>query len=298
MNNKSGKSEVFKAHLYAIICVLIWGGTVVAGKILTVDFKAIEVATLRLFAAYLALFLLNPRIKRLNSWKDEIICAIGGFFGMCLFYVFDYSAYPYVPASNISIILAMSPITTVILAKIVLKNVDINKYFPLGTLISVIGVTLVVTQGDLSKLGGGMVGNGLLVLAICCWSVYVLIVKRLKDYNAMVITRKMFGYGLITLIPFLPFMHFAPDYSKLVNLKYILLLVYMGCLGSGITSGWWNNSVQVLSAEKVDPYKYTMPVITIVLSAFILKETINAVGIAGVILTLAGLCITNFGKAK
>jgi len=63
----------------------------------------------------------------------------------------------------------------------------------------------------------------------------------------------------------------------------------------------WNSAIKILGAVKTSVYIYMVPVITVVTSIIVLHERITGVAVIGIVLTLAGLLVSEkkfFRKKK
>ena len=69
-------------------------------------------------------------------------------------------------------------------------------------------------------------------------------------------------------------------------------ILYLGFGASALCFVTWNWSVKILGAVKTSVYIYMVPVITVVTSAVFLHENITWIAVLGIILTLAGLFIS------
>lgn len=54
----------------------------------------------------------------------------------------------------------------------------------------------------------------------------------------------------------------------------------------------WNSAVKLLGAVKTSVYIYLVPVITVITAVIVLREEITGVSVLGIVLTLAGLLIS------
>ena len=78
---------------------------------------------------------------------------------------------------------------------------------------------------------------------------------------------------------------------KPVNLANV---IYLGIGASAICFVTWNYAVKSLGATKASVYIYGIPVVTILMSIPLLHEVITLQAMAGTVLTLAGLLISEW----
>ena len=71
-------------------------------------------------------------------------------------------------------------------------------------------------------------------------------------------------------------------------------IMFLGAGASALCFVTWNLAIKTLGAVKTSVYIYMIPVIAVVTSATILDETITGIAVFGILLTLAGLFISEF----
>ena len=143
------KSKVM-GHIFAIITILVWGSCFVLTKNLLVDFTPIQIIPLRMGLAYVTLWVLRPKTLKL-PWKDELMFILIGITGGSFYFYLQNTALDHTYAANVSILVAMSPILTVLLAQLFSRNNErLGKYVYIGAVIAIAGVVLVVLNGQMS----------------------------------------------------------------------------------------------------------------------------------------------------
>lgn len=86
--------------------------------------------------------------------------------------------------------------------------------------------------------------------------------------------------------------------EKFTNAGNIINLLYLGIGASALCFVTWNYAVKVLGAVKTSVYIYLVPVITVVISAIVLKEKITLITIIGTALTMLGLFLSEMKTNK
>ena len=234
--------------------------------------------------------MISPNFVKLDSVKEELICLVCGLFGVTLYFYFQNVALLYTVASNVSIINSLSPMFTVILGFIIARSKP-SKYFVIGFIISIIGINLVIFSGKI-VFDSSLKGNSLAFLASIVWGSYSVFIKQLEKYSMVIITRKVFFYGLITMIPIL--LHTGIEFSleKILIPEVYLNLVYMGCVASAIGFIIWNRGVKILGSVKTSLYSYAIPIATVIFSVVFLQEVLTVQRIIGGVIVIIGLMIS------
>ena len=204
---KSRSSDI-GYHLVAFVTVAIWGSTFVFTKMLLQSgLTPAQIFTLRFIIAYLLLLgysLITHRSSLFtSSWRDELLMVALGITGGSVYFLAENAAMLFTTATNTSLIVCSCPLFAMLLFAIVYRHSEhISKLQALGSVVACMGMAIVVLNGHfvlhLSPLGD------MLAFAAClCWAVYSLLIKRATDrYSSLFITRKVFFYGLLTIIPY------------------------------------------------------------------------------------------------
>lgn len=280
-------------HIAALITIVIWGTTFISTKILLTDFTPIGILFFRFLFGLIALIIVYPKRLKLSDRKQELIFAAAGLCGICLYYLLENIALTYTMASNVGVIISIAPFFTVVLSHIFMKSEEMLKAkFFIGFFVAIIGICLISFNG--TKFEINPVGDVLAIIAALVWAVYSLLTRKISSYgyNTVQTTRRIFTYGIVFMIPFLFVFDFYLDFEKFIKPEYALNLIYLGIGASALCFVTWNYAFKILGAVKTSVYIYIVPVITVVTSVIVLKETITWVSAIGTILTLIGLFLS------
>ncbi|MBQ3312934.1 MAG: DMT family transporter [Prevotella sp.] len=292
----------FLPHLIAFIVVAIWGVTFVCTKLLLLGgLTAAQIFILRFIIAYLLLlgYSLSKGIHWLsNSWRDELNMMALGVFGGSLYFLTENSAMNYTTTTNTSIIVSLCPLFASAIIGAFYKTERLNRWQTVGTVMAALGVIMVVMNGHF-VLHLSPLGDALAFGACMCWAFYsLLIIPVSKRYPTVFITRKVFFYGLLSMIPYI-ILH--PDLNiQLVINKPTLLAnrLFLGCVASMLCYVAWNWVLKRLGAVVATNYVYLNPVTTIVFAWMVLNEQITVWFIIGTVLILYGMYLVNTKRPK
>jgi drug/metabolite transporter (DMT)-like permease len=126
-----------------------------------------------------------------------------------LYFTLQNTCLVYTLASNAGVLVSAAPFLTAIFYYFLLKGEPLHKSFFIGFGFSIIGITLISFNGNfilkLNPLGD--------ILAISCavaWAIYCIFMKKISalGYHVILCTRKIFFYGIIFMMPILPFTGF------------------------------------------------------------------------------------------
>lgn len=296
MDSNTERIKESWAHALALASIIIWGTTFVSTKILLVNGLTPEaVLFFRFLMAYLAIWAIGSRTLFAKNWKDEMLFLAAGVFGGSLYFVSENTALGITLASNVALIVSTAPILTAVLARLFLKGVRLRRNLIGGSLVALAGVALVVFNGRF-VLKIQPLGDFLSFLSALSWAVYSLVLKRLSaTYGTLFITRKVFFYGLLTLLPVFYFRPLPLEAAVLFRPVVVLNLLFLGLLASLLCYIMWNTAVKRLGAVRTTSYIYVVPLVTSVTSAAVIDERITWLASAGALLILSGVYLAEKG---
>lgn len=283
----------FQGHIFALITTLIWGVTFISTKMLLEDFSPIEIMFFRFALAFIALSLITPQRMVFHKFSREILFGAAGLCGVTLFFLLQNIALSYTMTSNVGVLLSVSPFFTAILSRILLKDHSFNRSFFIGFLLSITGIILILFNGNfILKLSP--LGDLLAIICALAWAFYSILMNRITVFSSDVLvnTRKVFLYGLLLLLPVLPFFNFHLELGRFASLPNILNTILLGLGGSAVCFLTWNLAVGILGPVSASVYIYLVPLVTIVASFIFLKESLTPLALAGIFLILLGLFLS------
>lgn len=285
--------ETSKGHLAAFITIFIWGTTFISTKVLLRHFTPIEILFIRFFIGYTALWCVCPRFMPVRSRRQEGTFLLAGLCGICLYYLLENISLTFTQASNVGVIISTAPFFTAILTKLSSKNKEqLGTPFFLGFLTAMAGICLISFSDGGASLNP--TGDLLALLAAFVWACYSVLTRKISGYGYSTIqtTRRVFFYGILFMAPVMLFSGFTPDLKALTSPVNLGNILFLGLGASALCFVTWNAAVRILGAVKTSVYIYLVPVITVTASVLVLKEQLTIKACAGMVLTLAGLWIS------
>jgi drug/metabolite transporter (DMT)-like permease len=159
-----------------------------------------------------------------------------------------------------------------------------------------IGVVVVVLNGHF-VLHLSPLGDTLAFGACLCWALYsLLMIPANQRYNSLFITRKVFFYGLLSMIPYFIVSPEWPSLSLVLRTDVLLNLLFLGCVASMLCYLLWNWTIKKLGAVVVTNYVYFNPVVTVFFAWIVLTERITLYFLLGTLLILVGMYFCNRGR--
>ena len=291
----------FLDHFVAFLIVAIWGSTFVFTKMLLLNgLSPAQIFTLRFIVAYM--LLLAVSLTRHHQWlsrslKDELLMVALGITGGSLYFLAENAAMLYTTATNTSLIVCSCPLFTMFMFALFYRHSErITRFQTIGSLIACLGMAVVVLNGHfvlhLSPLGD------MLAFAAClCWAVYSLLMRpALEHYSSLFITRKVFFYGLVTIIPYYIFAPGFPTLTTLLRPEVLWNLLFLSVVASLLCYLAWTWVISRLGAVVATNWVYFNPITTILFAWWLLNEQITVWFLLGSVLILLGMFMADRKK--
>ncbi len=293
MDHKTSNTQLLY-HLVAFITVAIWGTTFVSTKVLMLNgLSPAQIFTLRFIVAYVLMVIFNHRRLFAATWKDEVKMALLGITGGSLYFLSENESMNFTTTTNTSLIVCSCPLFATLLVRLVYKSSRINNIQLLGSLLAFLGMVIVVLNGQF-VLHLSPVGDALAFTACMCWAVYSLLMKSVSgNYSAAFITRKVFFYGVLTILPYYLFVPGLPSMEVFTKPQVIGNLLFLGCLASMVCFLTWNWCIAKLGAVKATNWVYFNPITTMIFASWVLGEKITPYFLVGAACILAGMYLAD-----
>ena len=281
-------------HILAISIIAIWGVTFINTKFLIINgLNPQEIFLLRFILAYIGIWTFSPHKLFADNWRDELTTLMLGVAGGSLYFWAENTAIQYSLVNNVAFIVCNAPLLTLFLGMAFSKEIRATKNIVMGSLISLIGVALVIFNGSFI-LRLNPIGDFLALVAAGAWAVYSLLMRGLTNrYNVTFLTRKVFFYGILTILPAFLIKPWQFPLENLAEPVIWMNLFFLSIIAALICFVLWNIVIRELGALSSANYIYLSPVSTMIASAIFLQEPVTWISIAGSILILSGLFIVS-----
>ena len=294
-------------HVLAIVIVAIWGLTFISTKVLLMaGLSPEEIFLVRFSIAYFGMWLFclcgrgsdvsrtgshsgqSPARLFCDSLKDELLLVLAGVMGGSLYFWSENTALQYTMASNVSFIVCTTPLVTAILNAAVRRE-RIGRLTLLGGCLSLVGIGMIAFSGG-EGFHLSFLGDALAMLASLTWAIYTVVTNGLlKKYPSALISRKVFFYGMLTIVPVLLVKGWTFPAGRFLEPKVLLNTLFLGVVASLACYALWNSVIKRLGTVGSSNYIYLNPLFTLIAAALLLGERLTPVAIAGCLITLIGV---------
>ncbi|AKK00878.1 membrane protein [Pseudomonas sp. Cab53] len=284
---------------------MIWGGTFVAGRILSDALAPLFAASLRFLLASLALlsFLALARIPLARpSFKQGLQLAALGFFGIFFYNLCFFYGLQSISASRASLIVALNP-AVIGLASWGLFKERLGALKVAGIVLCIGGAGLVIVSRDPALLQGATqswLGDGLIFGCVLGWGIYSLFSRDLNERLGPLQT-VTWSILLGTLMLWLACAiggEVRLDTLRALDLKQWLSLLYLGVLGSALAYIAWYDGIRRIGATRSGVFIALNPLTAVLLGALLLDERFTAMMSLGGGLILGGIFLCNKPLAR
>ena len=294
MDNKN-----IRGHLSALFTVFVWGTTFISTKVLLEDFKAVEILFYRFMMGFIILNIIYVKRLHVKDIKRELLFGAAGICGVTLYYLFENIALTYTMSANVSVILSAAPFFTALFSRVIIKKGERQgASFFAGFVIAVVGICLISFKGN--GVSFNIKGDVLALMAAVIWALYSVITMKISEwgYNIIQVTRRIFGWGLVFMVPFLFAMGFEADIARFGDAVNLGNILFLGICASALCFVTWNSAVRILGPVKTSAYIYLSPVVTIITAFAVLGERMSLCSAMGAVLVLGGLVLSQQNRRK
>ncbi|OIM98390.1 hypothetical protein A9235_05690 [Polynucleobacter sp. MWH-Tro8-2-5-gr] len=166
---------------YLLIATALWAGNAIAGRLLVGSVSPITLSAVRWGLAALLLLPLGWRVFKPNSalWQNKKRFLLLGLFGVGSYNVLLYLALQTSTAINVTLIGASMPIWMLFIGAVFYQTKP-NLLQLIGAIVSLLGVAIVLTRGELATLLSMkmVIGDLLIMLATVLWAIYSWMLSR------------------------------------------------------------------------------------------------------------------------
>jgi len=293
-------SNSVKAAIFLSFASLFWSGNFIIGRLASVE-SLVSPLSLGFYRWVIAFIILTPfcfqkaktdifLIKK-QPWLMFLIILTGP----TLFNTFVYIGLSETTVINALLVNSAIPMFIILFNLFIYKN-PTNRYQILGILISLVGVSYVITKGNYQNILGTDLYSGdfYILLAVICWALYSIFLKKnetgISGFSLMYIS---FGFTILFLSPAYLYDLFINGNFLDFNNQSLLVIAYTGIFPSIFSYICYNTGVSLIGANKSGPFLHLMPIFGGILAFFVFQETLQIYHYVGILSVIIGIIVTN-----
>jgi len=284
--------------VYVIIVLeqVLASGTFLAAKWALVDFPPLTLAFLRFVIAAAGLCLVR-RVwpgRRPIERSDYGKIALLGLLAVVINQGFFLYGLKFTTPTHAALLYGATPVFVYLFAIAMIGERRSVKKFA-GVVVTFAGVGVIVSRSGIDWSGSSWKGDVLILLAVLAWALYTVMGKPLvKKYGAVHVTAVSLVSGTLMFVPVGIFTlgGFEP---AVITARGWWSLLYIAIGTSVIAYTVWFWALGRLEATKVAVFNNLQPIITAILSYFLLGEQVGPRLIAGGVMIILGVVLTERG---
>jgi drug/metabolite transporter (DMT)-like permease len=271
------------AYLLLILTTLFWGGNAVAGKLAVGHLSPMALTTLRwTLATAIMLTIGMPRLRQ--DWP-VINAAL-------------YSALHHTSAINVSIEQAAMPML-VFAANFLLHRIGVAPGQIVGFTLSLLGVALTATHGDVSRLTelDLNVGDALMLFAIVIYAIFTVALRYKPQVHWQSLMIALCAIAFVTSLPFLLWETLSGGLI-LPDARGWTIAAYTAIFPSVLGQFFFIRGVELIGANRAGLFINMVPIFGTLLSILILGEAFQLYHATAIALVLGGIWLAEHSGRK
>lgn len=298
MNDRSGRIGHWffgQPYLLLFLTALFWGGNAVAGKAAVGEVSPLLMTSLRwLLAGAVAVYLARDHLVR--EWATIRVHLFAlftmGALGYAIFNILLYSALHHTSAINVAIEQSAMPMMIVLINFLFFRE-RIGIVFAIGIALSLLGVAVTATHGDILAIVTLTVnrGDALMMLAVVLYSGYSVALRTRPKLHWLSFMAVLSVSAFIATVPFAVFEN-AVGNAVWPSLKGAAIVVYIGLFPSLFAQIFYARGIELIGANRAGAFINLVPVLGSALAIVLLGEQPALYHAVGYGLILAGIVIT------
>ena len=306
----SGPSSVFgscfhwfnsQAYVLLVFTMLTWGANAVAARLAVGEIPPMLLTCLRWSVCCVALALTSrAQITAhwrglLPRWRSILLMGALGFTG---FNALFYAAAHHTTAINIAIIQGTIPVL-VLIGSLMLYRTRITGLQVVGAVLTMGGIAVVASQGELARLAALQfnIGDVWLVIACVLYAGFALGLRQRPAVPAIVFFASLAAVAAVVSLPFVA-VEIAMGQSYLPSAKGWLLVLFIGLLPSFISQLTFMQAVALIGPARAGMFMNLVPIFGPLLAVMVLGEPLSAYHAVALALVLGGIYIAEYLGAR
>ncbi len=289
------------AYIFLILATLFWSGNFIVGK--AASLFEIPPFTLNFYRWTFAWLILAPfTLKEIFRKKNYIINNIKLFLILGVTSITVFNSIVYYSLNFTQVISGVLMISTIPVMIIffcwVFKIEKTNFYQILGVFFSLMGVVVIVTNANISKLLNLDFNKGDLwmVVAMFSWAMYSALLRKKKfKLSQISLLQTIISAGLILLLPAY-LIEMALGYKVDIHLPFILTLTYVVLFPGLASFFFWIKGISIIGSNRSGIFLHLMPIFSTIMAMFIFKEKFMIFHLIGAILIITGIILSSKGR--
>jgi drug/metabolite transporter (DMT)-like permease len=281
-----------QAYVLLLLTTLFWGANAIAGKLAIGHISPMLLTTVRWAMALAIMAAIGwPQLRR--DWpvvrRNLPLLALLGAVGFSLFNAAMYSALTFTSAINVSIEQAGLPMV-IFLANFLLFSMRVSWAQMLGFALSLLGIALTASHGDLTRLAQLDVnmGDALMMLALLFYGGYTVALRYRPPIGWQSMMLVMSASALLTSLPFAAW-EVATQRVVWPDLTGWAVAAFTAIFPSILSQSFYIRGVQLIGPNRAGLFINLVPIFGTLLAILFLGEAFYSYHAIAIVLVLGGI---------
>lgn len=285
-----------KGTLYVLICVALWALIPVVARFGQSSLDNHQFLFWSSLVSFVVLALnatLSGKLQEMKAYtgSDWALITLLGLLGTYIYYLFLYLGYARAKGLEVLVVQYTWPILIVLLSIFILRE-RLTARKSIALLLGFLGVTTVLTRGDLSQIN---VSNPLVIALVStgafCFALFSVLSKRVEKEPVVVVSLYFLAALLASFISMLLFSGFA-----LPSTAELWPILLNGILVNGYSYIFWIRALQATEASYLAPFTFLTPILSALYLVLLFDEPLAAAYVVGLLLIVTGGLINSLQK--
>lgn len=286
---------------------VLWGASWPAGRIIAQSMPPLAGASLRFLLAALVLIpwlYWAGGLQQLKNWSAQrwLGMAAAGATGVLGYAAFFLSGLQHLPAGKAALVITLNPVMTLLMAAWIFKE-RLNTIIATGMALAIAGAVVVLSHGQPATLLQGAMGVGELLILGCvvCWVLYTLIGRwMLTGVDALSTTTVTSTIGACMLLAASLVVEGPSALASAIHSGTTawIALLFLAFGATALAYAWYFDGVKALGAAAASGYITLVPLFGVLISAYLLGETIDTPMLLGGAMAITGTAIMHWGRTR
>jgi len=283
-------------YLLLSITAMCWAGNAIVGRLAAGHIPPVTLSFLRWSFAFLLILPLAWR-HLVQDWpairgKLGVMVTLS-LSGIACFNTVQYWALEHTQALNTLLLQSAGPLIVAVWS-LILLGVRLKLAQAVGILLSLMGVLLILLQGDLTALSNIRFNKGdlIFIMALVIFGFYSVMTLKRPAIHSLSFVAFTFGCGAACLIPLWILELISRPVMRL-DANNLLSLFYVAVFPSTLAYLCFNRGVQLIGANRAAPFFHLVPVFGAAMAIAFLGERPQLFHIVGFALVLTGVYVAS-----
>lgn len=288
-------------YVLLLMTTLLWGGNAVAGKLAVGHVSPFVLTTLRWVLAVLILlpFAIGPLRRDWPVIRKNLPLMAGlGALGFTCFNASFYVALNYTSAVNVAIEQGAIPMVVIAL-NFLLFRIRVTAFQIVGFILSLIGIALTASHGDLSRLAELDINAGdlFMLLAVLFYGSYTVALRYKPDVHWLSTITVLATSAFLASLPFVAWEN-ANDRMILPDTQGWLVVAYAVIGPSILAQVLYIRGNELIGGNRAGLFVNLVPVFGTMLSVVILGEAFELHHAIAIVLVFCGIGLAEYSGRK